>query len=192
MLSGFGFRIPIIPMNERSVFHLISDLTQEEGVPCILIGGFAVNYHKVTRQTADVDFLITEKNFSKILKFLEEAGYKKGLAQDNFVQLQSSRLSLMDVDFMFVDEATLGKILEEGKQLKIAGQKFIVPSLNHLIALKLHSIKFNPKIRFAKDFPDIVSLIRINGVDIKDKTFKELCLKYGTEEIYCQLLEVLK
>ncbi|MBP9855129.1 MAG: nucleotidyltransferase [Candidatus Omnitrophica bacterium] len=179
-------------MNERSVFHLISDLTQREGVPCILIGGFAVNYHKVTRQTADVDFLITKEDFDKILKFLEKAGYKKGLSQDNFMQLKSSHVSLMDVDFMFVDPETLGKILKEGEQLKIAGQKFIVPSLYHLIALKLHSIKYNPKIRFGKDFPDIVSLIRINEVDIKSGKFKELCLKYGTKEIYSQLLEITK
>lgn len=179
-------------MNERSVFHLLYDLTRKEGVPCVLIGGFAVNYHKVTRQTADVDILITKENFDKIAGLLERAGYKRNLTHDNFVQYKSSRLSLMDVDFMFVDEETLAKILKEGKELKIAGQKFIVPSLNHLIALKLHSVKYNPKMRFGKDFPDIVSLIRINGVDVQDKTFKELCLKYGTPELYRQLLEVLK
>ena len=179
-------------MNERSVFHLISDLTQKEGVPCVLIGGFAVNYHKVTRQTADVDILLTKKDFDRIKKFLEAAGYKRGLTHDNFVQYKSNKLSLMDVDFMFVDEETLTKILKEGKELKIAGQKFIVPSLNHLIALKLHSIKHNPKVRFGKDFPDIVSLIRINGVNIKGKEFKELCGKYGTDDIYRQLSEVLK
>lgn len=98
----------------------------------------------------------------------------------------------MDVDFMFVDEETLTKILKEGKELKIAGQRFVVPSLNHLIALKLHSIKYNPKVRFGKDFPDIVSLIRINGVNMKGKEFKELCVKYGTDELYRQLLEVLE
>lgn len=94
-------------MSERSVFHLISALTRQEGVPCVLIGGFAVNYHKVTRQTADVDFLIAKEDFDKILGFLENAGYKKGLSQDNFIQLKSNRLSLMDVDFMFVDRETL-------------------------------------------------------------------------------------
>ncbi len=179
-------------MNERSVFHLISDLTQQEGVPCILIGGFAVNHYKVTRQTADVDFLMTKEDFDRILKFFEKAGYKKGMVQDNFVQLKSPRLSLMDIDFMFVDQETLTKIFDEGEQLKIAGQKFIVPSLYHLIALKLHSIKHNSRIRFSKDFPDIVSLMRINDVNVQDKKFKELCLKYGTGDIYRQLVEILK
>ncbi len=93
---------------------------------------------------------------------------------------------------MFVDEETLRKIKSNGKTLRIAGQKFVVPSLDDLIALKLHSIKFNPKIRLSRDLPDIVNLIRINKVDAKDRKFKELCLKYGTEEIYQKLLEILQ
>lgn len=47
-------------MDDRSVFHLISDFTNEQHVSCVLIGGFAINHYRVTRQTADVDFLITE------------------------------------------------------------------------------------------------------------------------------------
>jgi hypothetical protein len=48
-------------MNVRSVFHLISDVTHEQDVTCALIGGFAINHYRVTRQTADVDFLITKE-----------------------------------------------------------------------------------------------------------------------------------
>src|ERR1700733_10228606 len=106
-------------MEERSIFHLISDFTHEQGVSCVLIGGFAINHYRVTRQTADVDFLITKEDFNKIAGLLEKAGYKKALLQDNFVQLQSSRLSLLDVDFMFVDKETLTKIMKEGERLKI-------------------------------------------------------------------------
>ena len=179
-------------MNNRSVFHLIADLTDKEGVSCILIGGFAVNYYKVTRQTADVDFLITKKDFDRISGFLGKAGYKEILAQENFIQLKSSRLPLMDMDFMFVDKETLTKIKNNGKSIRIAGQAFVVPSLHDLIALKLHSIKHNTKMRLSKDLPDIVNLIRVNEIDSKDKKFKKLCLKYGTEEIYGKLLEILQ
>lgn len=179
-------------MNDRSVFHLISDLTREEGVSCVLIGGFAVNHYRVTRQTADVDFLITKQDFDKISGLLEKAGYKKALLEENFAQFQSSRLSLLDVDFMFVDQETFKKIMGEGKKLKIVGQTFTVPSVHHLIALKLHSIKYNPRIRLTKDLPDIINLIRINEMDIKDKKFKELCLKYGTPDIYAKIVEAVK
>jgi hypothetical protein len=179
-------------MKNQSVFHLISDCTHEHGVSCVLIGGFAINHYRVTRQTADVDFLITKEDFGKIVGLLEQAGYKKALLQENFVQLQSSRLSLLDVDFMFVDHETIAKIIKEGERLKIVGQTFIVPSLHHLIALKLHSIKHNAKIRLTKDLPDIINLIRINELDVKEKKFKELCLKYGTKEIYDKILEAVK
>ena len=178
-------------MDDRSVFHIISDVTHEQGVPCVLIGGFAINYYKVTRQTADVDFLITKEDFQKITALLEKAGYKKALVQENFAQFESSRLSLMDVDFMFVEQDTLKQIMKEGQEIKIVGQTFIVPSLYHLVALKLHSIKHNPKIRLTKDFPDIINLIRINGMDSKSGKFKELCLKYGTAELYNKILEAL-
>lgn len=179
-------------MDERSVFHLITDITHEQGVSCVLIGGFAINHYRVTRQTADVDFLITKEDYDKIAGLLEKAGYKKAILQENFVQLQSNRLSLLDVDFMFVDQETLTKIMKEGERFKIVGQTFIVPSLYHLIALKLHSIKYNPKIRLTKDLPDIINLIRINKIDINEKRFKELSFKFGTEEIYNKIVEAVK
>jgi len=178
-------------MNKKSVFHLIADVTEKAGVSCILIGGFAVNYYRVTRQTADVDFLITKEDFDKIVALLERAGYKRELFQENFAQLKSTKLSLLDVDFMFVEPATLAKILKEGQEMEIAKQKFSVPSLEHLIALKLHSIKYNPRQRLNKDFPDIINLIQTNGMNFKEERFKQLCLKFGDDEIYKKILEAL-
>ena len=179
-------------MNDQSVFHLISEVTHQEGVSCVLIGGFAVNHYKVARQTVDIDFLIVKEDFERISDALKKAGYQQFSTQENFVQLESAKLSLRNIDFMFVDRSTLDKIMEESESITISGQKFIVPSLNHLIALKLHSIKNNEKLRLLKDLPDIVSLIRKNDVDVESKEFKELCLKYGTENLYQRILEVIK
>lgn len=176
-------------MDEKSVFHLISDASDEYGISCVLIGGFAINFYKVSRQTADVDFLITKDDFNEIANVLRNAGYKEMQLHDNFVQFESNNLSLLNVDFMFVDSDTLTKIKNEGQRISIAGKDFIVPSIFHLIALKLHSIKYNFKNRFLKDFPDIVNLIKVNKIDIRNESFKELCLKYGTDELYKKILE---
>ena len=121
----------------------------------------------------------------------EKAGYRQTDSQENFAYLKSDRLSLLDVDFMFVDRETLLKIMEEGERFKIAGQTFTVPSLYHLIALKLHSMKSNPKVRLTVDFPDIINLIRINKVNVKDNKFKELCLQYGSAEMYKKIVEAI-
>lgn len=177
-------------MKHTTVFHLISDIVQKKGIRCILIGGFAVNYYRVTRQTADVDFLIIKEDFNKISSLLEEAGYKKDTVHDVFTRFGSTNF-LMDVDFMFVDKETFDKIAIDGQEITIAGQKFKVPSLNNLIALKLHSIKYNPKLREYRDLPDIINLIKANKVNFKNQEFQELCLKYGTEEIYKKMLNSL-
>jgi predicted nucleotidyltransferase len=175
-------------MRYQTVFHLISAISQHKGVPFVLIGGFAVNYYKVTRQTADIDFLITENGFKKISNLLEKEGYKEDYRQKVFTRLTTNSDYLVDLDFMFVDRETLSKIINKGSEIKIAEQKFIVPSLNHLIALKLHSIKNNPKLRMNKDLPDIIELIKVNKIDAKNKAFKDLCIKYGTQELYNEIL----
>lgn len=176
-------------MEYHSAFHLISDTINKTGISCVLIGGFAVNYYKFSRQTADIDFLITEEDFNKIQTFLEDAGYTQEFKQKVFARLKSNKLYLMDVDFMFVDKETLDKIILDAKEIIIAKHKFVVPSLMNLIALKLHSLKYNFSIRQGRDLLDIISLIKLNKVDIKTKEFHRLCLKYANKDIYRKILE---
>ena len=181
-----------IMMYDRSVFHLISDIFKEKDVSCILIGGFAVNHYRVTRQTLDIDFLITEEDFEKIFGLLAKEGYRKEFSHANFAHCKSGQIQFMDIDFMFVDKETLAKIKKESESLEIVDQRFRVPSLYHLIALKLHSIKNNPKLRLFKDMPDIIQLVRINKVPVTEKKFKDICLKYGTSDLYEKILEAAK
>ena len=81
------------------------------------------------------------------------------------------------------------KIMEDGKEIEVVGEKLIVPSVNHLIALKLHAIRHSQKNRIWKDLPDVIRLIKMNGIDCKNKGFKDLCLKYGTSKIYQTILK---
>lgn len=176
-------------MGYPNVFHLVSAIYKKTGVSCVLIGGFAVNYYKVARHTADVDFLITKDDFAKISELLKKAGYRPYAIEEVFARFATKGPYLMDLDFMFIDKDTLDKIVKKGRKISIAEQEFMIPSLDHLIALKLHSIKYNPKIRENKDLPDIISLIRINKVSYKSSEFRQLCDKYGTKEIYDKILD---
>jgi hypothetical protein len=93
---------------------------------------------------------------------------------------------------MIVDETTRAKIVKEGKEIDVVGERLIIPSINHLIALKLHAIKSNPNNRLWKDLPDIINLIKMNKIDFKSSDFKNLCLKYGNEELYKNILRSCK
>ena len=177
-------------MDYSKVFHLIAEASKRSAVPCILIGGFAVNFYKVTRDTLDVDFLTTKEDFAKIKDALINAGYAKEFATEATVRFSNKKENL-DVDFMIVDQATREKIIKEGKEIDVVGEKLVIPSVNHLIALKLHAIKNNQKNRIWKDLPDIVNLIKMNKVDYNDQRFKEMCLKYSSEEIYQTILKAM-
>ena len=174
-----------------AIFQLVSNLMRKEHVFCILIGGFAVNFYKVSRNTADVDFLITKEDFYKILEFLVKNGFEQLSSHENFAHFKNTGIGLTGIDFMFVDKETFIKIEREGQKLKIGKNEFIVPSLSHLIALKLHSMKSNFKDRFGKDFPDIIALIRTNHLNVNDDQFKQLCLKFGSQEIYQKIMEAM-
>lgn len=178
-------------MDYSKAFHLVVNASKKTAVPCILIGGFAVNFYRVTRNTIDIDFLITKSDFKKIEKTLIEAGYSENFVTGVAVRMSSGKDAL-DIDFMIVDDATRSKILGEGKQVEIVGEKLIIPSVNHLIALKLHAIKHNMKNRILKDLPDIIDLIKTHNVDFKSGDFKDICLQYGNEEIYKKVLGFLK
>ena len=153
-----------------------------------MIGGFALNAYHVSRQTADVDFLIQKKDYATVLTLLEKEGFSQDYAMDNFARLRGDRNYLMDIDFMFVDASTFGKIKNDAETFTIARNTFEIPSLLHLIALKLHSIKNNPK-RELKDLPDIINLVMTNKVNLSDKSFKAMCLKYGSETLYRKIAE---
>ena len=86
------------------------------------------------------------------------------------------------------DEETLKKISEEGKETKISGLLFKVPSLLHLIALKLHAIKQDPR-RELQDLQDITELIRRNKINVKMPAFRDLCLKHGSERLYNMIIQ---
>lgn len=175
-------------MKYDNVFDLIADTFNQTNTIGILIGGFAINYYKVTRNTVDVDFLITVKDYEKAIDALMASGYRKDYAGEVFTRLTSDESKFIDLDFMFVDEETFAKIMKDGITIQIAGHDFIMPSLMHLIALKLHAIKCNPQMRILKDLPDIVSLIKVNRIDPLTNEFKEWCLKYGTEDIYKKII----
>lgn len=179
-------------MGYQSVFHLVSDVVRKTHVPVVLIGGFALGHYKYARQTMDADFLITKGDFEKISPLLEKLDYKIDYNHEVFSRLRSrDGLLMMDLDFMFVEEETLAKIIKDSQKTDIAGCEFLVPSLENLIALKLHALKYNPKARLSKDIPDIVNLIKLNKFDAKSKKFHALCLKFASDDIYRKILDGL-
>ena len=171
----------------KNIFDRLAAAIKESGSRVILIGGFAVNYYGVGRHTADVDFLISEKDYLHVLGFLKKHGYRETIRENLFARLSDSAAGL-DIDFLFADVDTLDGIWKVGRRIKIAGHSFLTPSLLHLIALKVHSWKQDPTGRGHRDFYDIVELVKKNKVRVATKQFREIFRRYGTKEFYDQII----
>jgi len=178
-------------MEYKNPFELVASEFQQAGIPFVLIGGFAVNYYKVMRNTQDVDFLLPEEESTKGVKVLENSGYHVDESREIFVRLVNDRLRPARVDLMLVSNDTFDKISDKGKKARIGGHDFIVPTIEHLIALKLHAMKNNPN-REWKDLTDVLGLIKMNQIDVSSKEFRETCLKFGTEGLYHRIMEFFK
>ena len=171
----------------KDVFLVMAEQCQKAGVPFVLVGGFAVNFHHVTRNTTDVDFLMLEEDFTKLTPFLAEAGYSQVMKQHLYARVRKENEPsgiFLDIDILFTDPQSFRTLLGEASDWDLDGMKIKVVSLNHLIAMKLHSLKNNPTGREDPDFSDLVKLVCLNQIDVLSDRFRALCLKFGNQEIY--------
>lgn len=178
-------------MKYPNVFQLISKEFAKVDIAFLLVGGFAVNHYKVGRGTRDVDFLMTEENYDqKARQILIEGGYQEFRRERVCARLKNNAPFFMTVDILFTDPDTMKEMLENSQAVTVHGEPFKVPSLEHLIAMKLHALKQSPGEREYKDLLDILELIRMNRIDVRSEGFHGLCLKYGTEDLYRKIREL--
>jgi hypothetical protein len=167
-----------------SFFATIEMETRQRHLPFLVIGGHAVNLYGFARETADLDFLVCSDDRSSWMSLFADLGYQIFSDASNFVQLASDKDAAWPVDLMFVQSATFKPMLDCSRVVEFYGTASRIPTLEHLIALKLHALKNTRSNRFLKDFLDVENLMRINHLDINSESIRRLFEKYATMELY--------
>lgn len=165
--------------------------TREPALRFLIIGGYAVGAHGHTRATFDVDFLVRRAERTAWLERITGAGLKlfgetRAFAQ--FTQVPDGD----ELDLMFVEDETFDQFWPVSEERDFGGTRARVPSLDHLLALKLHVLKQALPHRTAKDAEDVEMLIRRNKIDLLQPRYEQLFLKYGTREIYDTILRIIR
>lgn len=176
-------------MKYPTVFHLMAQEFAKVKIPFVLIGGFAVNHYRFSRATGDVDILMAEEDYAKARPILEKGGYEEVIFGKIFARFAHKKQTFLNLDVLFIDRNSMKGILKDANETKMEGMKIKVPSLKHLMALKLHALKNNPVNREIPDLIDLVNLIRENKIDVKKASFRELCLKYGSKDLYERIVQ---
>ena len=166
------------------LFQQIASEAKKRDLQFLVIGGLAVNFYGYSRDTADLDLLISSKTHDQWKVLFLEMNYSLYREQGTFIQFSPPKEGIWPVDLMTVREPTFRPIFEFGKEVEMYEAKMLIPTLEHLIALKLHALKHSHLGRFLKDFLDVENLVRINHIDLKSDKIRRMFLKYGTAEIY--------
>lgn len=170
----------------ESVLQLLAEISANTHIPILLIGGHALQAYGVTRQTLDVDVLIAEADAETMDAALRRVGYSQVARSEIFARYRHPSMVLADVDVLYVDSETASKMLQQATPYAVGETRCLVPALSHLLGMKLHAIRTNPR-REARDFADIVELIRSNPEGISKDEVHSLCTKYAPEGLWEKL-----
>jgi Uncharacterised nucleotidyltransferase len=170
----------------KSVLQMLMEISAEHQIPVLVIGGHALQAYGVTRQTLDVDVLVSEAQAMAMDAALHHVGYSQVARSEIFARYRHPSMVLADVDILYVDNETARKMSQQAQQSAVAETSCPVPALPHLLGMKLHAIRTNPQ-REARDFADIVELVRSNPGSISKDELHHLCATYAPEGIWEKL-----
>jgi len=132
----------------------------------------------VVRQTLDVDCVAAEQGSLILARALKESGYEVCEQTPVFVRYRHDSPWLMDVDVLLVDASTYEGLLLDSRPWRAGTSTWRVPSLPHLVAMKLHAIRQNPA-RLGRDLADIISLLQQNPEVVSRGELLALCESFG-------------
>lgn len=167
-----------------NLFDAIHEKARERQLRFLIIGGLAINHYGYSRDTSDLDLFISRNDRASWQDLLSGLGYSEYHDGGSFIQYRPPANTAWPVDLMLVQEKTFAGIFDESREANLYGQNTRVPSLEHLLALKIHSLKNTQAHRYLKDFLDVENLIQLNRLDIKSPNIRELFVKYGSDDLY--------
>ena len=157
----------------------------------LLIGGYAVAVHGHTRATFDVDFMIRRADLSAWKARLLGAGLVLYAERTGFAQF-TQPAGGDGLDLMLVDDRTFQLMQSTALEADFDGAKTGVPSLDNLLALKLHVLRQALPYRTGKDAEDVEMLLRRNKLPLESEHYRNLFLKYGDGKLYETFLRILR
>ena len=168
------------PMNAAEV---LKTGVEQIKLPFLVIGGFAVLAHGYQRTTMDLDLLVRRTHAAQWTEALGRIGYDLVQETTQRTRFRSSHGGI-DVDLMYVTDETFDGMFTASVPTQFQGVTVKVPSLEHLLALKLHVAKQELRHRRLYDWDDMVSLVVQNKIDLREPRWRALFEKYGSLELY--------
>lgn len=174
-----------------SLFARLSEAASRIGLRFLVIGGHAVVAHGVQRGTEDADLLVCKEDRARWEALVDGLGY--GLFHDGgtFLQYEPRDSLEWSLDLMLVSSETFGRLVDAARPAPIEGAVVLVPSLEHLLALKVHALNHSKGLRVLKDLTDVAELLAVNRVDPNAPWVRALFEKHGNLDLHERVIKLL-
>lgn len=165
-----------------SMIPLLAFLSRH-GMSFLLIGGRGLEAHGYVRNTLDLDLLIRLSDLDRLGERLREFGYVLTAETAIFSRWRSVDPAMVDLDLLYVDPSTFEKLDRDAVTMNCGELSLRVPSIEGIIALKLHAMS-NQADRRIRDTQDIQAILRLNPEAVALDDLRALCEKYGPSGIF--------
>lgn len=153
----------------------------------LLIGGHAVNAYGVQRQTGDIDLIVKSSQRKAWEDLFLKIRYQSDQCDNRFIRYRPDTIAAWPIDLMLVDDETFGKLYSDANLVDLGVVTVRVVSPQHLVTLKLHALKVYQEHRYAKDYNDVIQLLRHACPQLRNETLRELCVRYADAALYEKL-----
>lgn len=152
-------------MDYARVVEAIAGFLEREGAPLAVAGGFALHAYGWSRATNDIDFVTDAACRERLVAFLESLGYETLHSSPGFSNHLHAESVMGRVDVIYVDGETAKRLFAtRGASLRFGSREVAVPRAEHVIAMKVHAMKHDPRRTF-QDMADIRFLLGLPGID---------------------------
>jgi hypothetical protein len=155
---------------------------EEEGIPLLLAGGWAVGHHGYDRFTRDVDFICSRADEVRALALMASLGFE--IAFESMATRFELKKSLVfpPIDLLWVSPETFAKMADTDQRTGLRDGIPVI-TLEALLSMKLHALK-DRKERHDKDLLDIRALLGKNPGAFSDARLRELCERFAGPDAY--------
>jgi len=173
------------------ILRTITLYSDTQGMPFLLIGGHAVNAYGAQRQTGDIDLIVKSSQRKAWEDLFVKIRYQPGQSDSRFIRYQPDTIAAWPIDLMLVDDDTFSKLYAEANVVDLGVIAVKVVSPQHLVTLKLHALKVYQEHRYAKDYNDVIQLLRHACPQLRNDALRELCMRYADVALYEKLAKDL-
>lgn len=160
----------------QSLLNTVADVMREKNLRGLMIGGHAVTALGHARATFDLDLIIPRSSAQDWNAALVGLRYRKFSESANFLQYEApSDFPLPPIDLMLVDE----DVFDTLELTKTHSEPIAVPSVEAMIALKLHAAKQQHRTEAEKDWSDVIALFKAHGLSLDAPHIHAMIMRHG-------------